>query len=279
MTIKPRKSPMISRDSKRADKPSIPIIKKSSLEVFDIPLELLHGDEKNPNEMAEDKFDLLVQEIQENGFDEPLQVIPHPRMDGHYLIAGGHHRKKAAASIGMDAVPCIIKEGWTEDQQKFALVKRNLVKGKTNTQKFTTLYNELAKKYDPALLQTMLGFTQKKEFDAVYEGVEKSLTPKQKTALANAKEEIKSVDDLTAVLHRIFKEEGSESDHSYVIFSHLGKQHHYIKADDELTDALSRHKKRCDKKGESMIGLIKEIVMELDRRAGHIRPVIHRKGQ
>lgn len=261
MAIKPRRKPA-------AAQPALPQIRESSLKVFDIPLELLLGDEMNPNEMAEDKFDMLVQEIQESGFDEPLQVIPHPRQEGYYLIAGGHHRKKAAATIGMDAVPCVIKEGWTEDQQKFALVKRNIMKGKTNSQKFTTLYNELSKKYDGAILQTMLGFTQKKEFEAVYDGVEKNLTPKQKVALANAKENIKSVDDLTAVLHKIFKEEGSESDHSYVIFSHLGKQHHYIKVDDEAAQALERLKKTMDKQGKSMTALIHDMIKQMDMQSG-----------
>lgn len=265
MAIKPRR-PVAAPKKKAApsgDAP-MPTIRESSLKVFDIPLELLVGDELNPNEMAEDKFDMLVQEIQENGFDEPLQVIPHPRMDGKYLIAGGHHRKKAAAAVGMDAVPCVIKESWTEDQQKFALVKRNIVSGKMNSAKFTRLYQELAKTYDAAILQTMLGFTQKKEFEAVYEGVAKNLTPKQKTALAKAKEDIKSVDDLTGVLHRIFKEEGSESDHSYVVFSHLGKSHVYIKVDDDTAKALDSLKKKYDKKGESLAKMIQQVIRQLD---------------
>lgn len=278
MAIKPRR-PVAAPKKKAApsgDKP-LPTIRESSLKIFDIPLELLVGDELNPNEMAEDKFDMLVQEIQENGFDEPLQVIPHPRKEGHYLIAGGHHRKKAAATLGMDAIPCVIKESWTEDQQKFALVKRNIVSGKMNGTKFTKLYQELAKTYDSAILQTMLGFTQKKEFEAVYEGVAKNLTPKQKTALANAKESIKSVDDLTAVLHTIFKEEGSEADHSYVSFSHLGKQHIYIKVDEPTVKALDNLKKKYDKEGRKFATIMQDIIQHLDGGAEKKKTPLRRK--
>lgn len=248
--------PIRKRAKASDDKAPAHVLQPSILKVFDIPLALLDGDELNPNEMAEDKFDLLVQEIQDNGFDEPIIVIPNPRAEGRYLIAGGHHRKKAAAQLGMAAIPAVIKESWDEDQQKLALVKRNIVHGKMNNVKFTKLYNDLAKKYDPKLLQTMLGFTQTKEFDAVYEGISKSLNTKQKKTLAKAKEKIKSVDDLSAVLHKIFKEEGSEADHSYVVFSFGGKKHHYVQVDDETEKALSALKAQYDARGESLTDFI-----------------------
>jgi len=248
-------------------------LQASKLKVFDIPVELLFGDELNPNEMKEDKFDLLVQEIQENGFDEPIIVIPHPQKEGSYLIAGGHHRVKAAKQIGMEAVPSVIKESWDEDQQKIALVKRNIVHGQMNTQKFTALYGELAKKYDASLLKTMLGFTQKKEFEAVYEGVEKSLTPKQKKVLAKAKEKIKSVDDLTSVLHGIFKEQGSEADSSYVVFSFGGKRHHYIQIDDATDKLLSSIKTDVENSGGSMQDFLQQVIAEASVSADRIKPV------
>jgi hypothetical protein len=214
---------------------------ESTLKIFDVPFDLLVGDDLNPNEMSEDKFDLLVQNIEENGFDEPVIVIPHPRENGKYLIASGHHRVKAARQAGLSAVPVVIKSSWSEDQQKISLVARNIIHGKINSEKFSKLYTELAKKYDAALLQTMLGFTQKKEFEALYDGAEKSLAPAQRKKLAAAKEKIKSVDDLSKVLHDIFKQEGTEASSSYVAFSYGGKKHHYIQlptADSEV--ALSR---------------------------------------
>lgn len=237
-------------------------LKASKLQVFDIPVDVLLGDELNPNEMKEDKFDLLVQEIQENGFDEPIIVIPHPSEEGKYLIAGGHHRVKAAKQIGMDAVPSVIKESWDEDQQKLALVKRNIIHGQMNTQKFTNLYNELARKYDPQILKTMLGFTQKKEFEAVYEGVEKSLTPKQKKVLAKSKEKIKSVDDLTSVLHKIFKDQGSESDSSYVVFSFGGKEHHYIQIDEETNKNFKSLKTELENRNETMQSFLQRVIAD-----------------
>lgn len=258
-------------------------LKASKLQIFDIPVDMLVGDEANPNEMKEDKFDLLVQEIQENGFDEPIIVIPHPADDGKYLIAGGHHRVKAARQIGMESVPSVIKESWDEDQQKLALVKRNIIHGQMNTQKFTALYTELAKKYDPEILKTMLGFTQKKEFEAVYEGVEKSLSPKQKKVLAKSKEKIKSVDDLTSVLHKIFKEQGSESDSSYVVFSFGGKEHHYVQIDDATNKNLKALQTELGNRNETMASFLQRVIAEnvkepvVEKKASAKRPVRKRK--
>jgi hypothetical protein len=251
-----------------AGKPDKENLKQSKLQVFDIPLELLVMDELNPNEMKEDKFDILVQEIQESGFDEPIIVIPHPRDEGKYLIASGHHRVKAARVAGMADVPAVIKESWDEDKQKIALVKRNIVHGQMNTQKFTKLYTELARKYDPKLLQTMLGFTEKKEFEAVYEGIEKSLTPKQKAVLAKAKEKIKSVDDLSSILHKIFKEQGSEAETGYLVFSFGGKNHHYVQIDDATDSLLTALRDRLDSTGQSMQSFMQKIIADAATEIG-----------
>lgn len=237
-------------------------ITPSELNVVDIPLELLLGHDLNPNEMSEDKFDELVEGIRKDGFDEPIQVVPHPKREGYYLIAGGHHRVKAAKRIGLKKAPAVIKTGWSEDEAKIALVRRNILKGKMNNSKFTSLYTELAKTYDVKLLQAMLGFTEKKEFEAVYENVATNLPAPQRKALAKAKEKIKSVDDLSSVLNTIFKEAGSQVDEGYVVFTFGGKDHHYIAVDDDTNERLKALKKAAEDGGISPRDFLKSIIAQ-----------------
>ena len=213
---------------------SIPKI--SALSVVDIPIEDLIPDEDNPNEMDEATFDQLIEEIREQGFDEPIQVRPHPTMKGKYQIAGGHHRVKAATVLGMQSVPAVIKN-FSDREQKVALVKRNALRGELNKGKLVKLYQTLAKGRDPVQVQRELGFTNTKRFELMIDEVSKTLTPKQKKQLAAAKEDIKSMDDLSSVLNRIFKESGSELDKGYMVFSFGGKRHHYFQID-EGTDKL-----------------------------------------
>lgn len=233
---------------------------RSALEVVDIAIGDLIPDEDNPNQMTDATLDLLIEEIREQGFDEPIQVRPHPTMKGKFQISSGHHRVKAATIIGMQAVPAVIKK-FTDRQQKVALVKRNSLRGELDKTKMAKLYKELAKGgVDPVQLQRELGFTEPKRLDALIEQASKNMTPKQKKKLAEAKEKIKSVDDLSSVLNRIFKESGSEIDKGYMVFSFGGKEHHYFQIDDETNDALHRLKADCEKRGVTYTDALQSIV-------------------
>ena len=232
----------------------------TKLAVVDIPVEDLIPDEDNPNEMDEATFDLLIEEIREEGFDEPIQVRPHPTQKGKYQISGGHHRVKAAKVIGLESVPAVVKN-WTDRQQKVALVKRNSLRGDLNKVKFARLYQDLAKKSkDVVQLQRELGFSNPKKLDAMIEQAGTNMTPSQKKKLAEAKEKIKTMDDLSSVLHRIFKESGSEVDKGYMVFSYGGKDHHYFQIDEETNKRLKAIKKECEDAGVSYTAHLQSIV-------------------
>lgn len=233
--------------------------KAAELKVFDINIEDLIPDDENPNEMDEATFDALVEEIREQGFDEPIQVRVHPTLEGKYQIGSGHHRTKAAMVLGMVTVPCIIKE-WSDREQRVALVKRNALRGSLNKAKLTTLYRDLAKGKDGALVQRELGFTNPKKFEAMIEAAGQNLPPKQRKKLEEAKETIKSIDDLSSVLNKIFKESGSELDKGYMVFSFGGKKHHYFQIDDETNAQLEAIIAHCEKHGIPYTDVMQSIV-------------------
>lgn len=242
-------------------KPKLPkVVESKTHKVFDIPIELLHADEANPNEMDDATFDALCEGMREDGFDDPIEVIPHPNKEGHYLIAGGHHRVMAAKRIGMKVVPSFIMKNWDVIKQKIMLVRRNMLHGKTNSTKFTKLYDELRQSMDAKLLQAAMGFTHTKAFEAVYENVEKNLNPKQKKAFAKAKEKIRSVDDLSSVLNTIFKEKGSELKEGYMVFSFGGKDHHYVTVDEATNKRLKSIKKSMGDDAAGMRDWLQSII-------------------
>lgn len=220
--------------------------KTEHVELTYLPVEDLIPDEDNPNQMDEQTFDQLVDEIREQGFDEPVLVRPHPTLKGKWQIGSGHHRTKAAIVNGMTEVPCIVKE-WSDRDQKFALAKRNALRGELDKKKLTKLYRDLVKDHDPVQVQRQLGFTNPKKFEAMVDQIEKQLTPKQRKKLQEAKETIKSVDDLSSVLNRIFKEAGSELDKGYMVFSYGGKEHHYFQIDDDTNKLLHQIIAHCEK--------------------------------
>jgi hypothetical protein len=236
---------------------------KEHVEVVYLPIEDLIPDEDNPNEMDEATFDALIEEIKAQGFDEPIHVRQHPTMKGKYQIGSGHHRTKAAAVLGLREVPAIIK-GWSDREQKAALAKRNALRGNLNKEKMVHLYRELVKGHDPVQVQRELGFVDAKKFEKLYDTAMSSLPPKQKKKLAEAKETIKSVDDLSSVLNRIFKEAGSELDQGYMVFSFGGKNHHYFQIGVDTENKLQMILKHCEQEGIVYTDFVQSIVAEAD---------------
>ena len=222
-------------------------LSESSLKVFDVPIGLLIGHEDNPNQQNEETFGQIVDRIREEGFDEPIHVYPELVKGiptGKYKIFSGHHRVKAAKMLDYKKVPAVIRTGWDEDRVKIELVSRNSLRGNMNPEKFTKLYSELAKKYEPEELKRMMGLTEKKAFDVLFKQARDQLPPKAKKKLDEAKETIKSVDDLSSVLNVIFKEHGSEVDHSMMVFSFGGKKHTYVRMDPQTSKQLEAIKKQ-----------------------------------
>jgi hypothetical protein len=255
---------MIKKSRQAVKRPKKTVtLQRSKLEVVDIAIEDLIPDGDNPNQQDESTFDLLVDEIREHGFDEPIQVRPHPTEAGKYQISSGHHRAKAATVIGMESIPAIIKE-YSDRDQKISLVKRNTLRGDMDKTKLAKLYHDVAKGRDAVQVQRELGFTNPKKFEAMIDEVSKTLTPKQKAKLANAKEDIKSMDDLSSVLNRIFKESGSEVEKGYMVFSFGGKKHHYYQIDDKTSKKLELINKMCEDHDLSLVEVMQSIVADAE---------------
>ena len=270
MKLKPlKKTPIASAPANVCSPPAAPsgapiaLSVSKQLTVFDVPLNLLITSPENPNEQDDSTFDLLVASVKENGIDEPVIVVPHP--DGlRYFIASGEHRYKACKFLEYSHVPCVIKTNWTDDQRKFALVQRNMLKGNLNPEKFTELYNELAKKYDKSILQAYMGFTKTDAFDKLYKAIGASLPAREKKRLDDAKETVRSVDDLSSILNTIFKEGGSNLDNGYLVFSFGGKRHHYVTIDDGIDKMITRFEEAAKNRGQSVTEAFRALLKNAD---------------
>ena len=169
--------------------------KESTLKVYDIPMTKLLESTENPNEMTAQALDKLVDAIREDGFDEPIIVIPEldgERETGNYVIASGHHRVKAAKVLGFTEVPAIIKQGWDDDKRLISLVRRNILHGEINAKKFTQLVDTLRKRnYTEEMVKAVMGFTKKDAFENLYQQVRQALPTEKKAKLDEARKKLK----------------------------------------------------------------------------------------
>ncbi len=75
--------------------------------------------EKNNKIHTDEDADLLAALISEVGFDVPVVA------DENMILIKGHLRKRAAITMRMDKIPCIIRDDMTEEQKRLARIADN----------------------------------------------------------------------------------------------------------------------------------------------------------
>jgi hypothetical protein len=213
-----------------------------------LPLSLLRKNEANPNVQDDRTFNATVQSIEEEGWLQPMcSAVPVGKYDPdsefgweEFTIVAGHHRFDAAGVIGSEEGPVWLldPEKFDADRQAWAMVKSNIIAGRLNPEKFTTLYNSLQKRYDSDVLQQLMGFTTEDAFRKVWKGIKSSLPKELQDELAKTKDEIRTIDDLSLVLNRLFREHGETLDSDYMVFSWGGRDVFWVRASPKLMSAM-----------------------------------------
>jgi ParB/RepB/Spo0J family partition protein len=235
----------------------------SVVKVYDIDVNRISLWLENPNVQDDKTFDILVDKIRTDGFDEPVHVAKDKDKPGWYIMVSGEHRLKAAKLLRFKTIPAVIHEDWDEVKRDIEGMARNNLRGTTDPVKFVALYDKLKRKgIDDALIKAQMGFTKQQAFAKLYNTVEKSVTPSQRKKLQEAKETIRSVDDLSSILNNIFKENGTELDHGFLVFSYGGKKHHYVPIDKETDELLTSLEKRCEEDRVSLAEVFTSILKQ-----------------
>ena len=227
-----------------------------------LPISKLRKNADNPNEQDERTFNALCQSIMEEGWVEPMATAVLAE-DGFYDIVGGHHRFDAATVLGIEEGPVWLldPEKFDKDRQNWTMVKVNILKGKLNPSKFTKLYNDMVKVYGAEVLQAQMGFTSDDAFKGLYQDVRRNLPPELAKALDAQKDEIKTIDDLSMVLNRLFREHGETLPSNMMVFSFGGKDVLWVRTDKELWDAVSTIAKTTAAAQGDMNERMKEVIV------------------
>lgn len=251
------------------------IKKTKNLKRIDIDVDALEMNEYNPNSMSDAEFNMLCDNINEVGITDPLLV--RDIGEGKYRVIGGHHRLEAAKMYDFDKVPCTVIDDpdFTEDQEKFQLVRHNVIRGKMTPEKFVSLYESLGKKYQQEVLQDSFGFTDDKEFEKLLKQTEAGLPAEMKEQFKAAKAEIKTIDDLSKVLNKLFTAYGDTLPFGYMVFDFGGKDSFWVRMDSESKKAMYSLGERCGNEKRSMDSILGGIVKliakgKMDKAIAHI---------
>jgi hypothetical protein len=221
-----------------------------------IPLGRLRKNSANPNEQDERTFNATVASIQEEGWLQPMcSVVPLGEIDpsdpigwAEFEIVGGHHRYDAAGVLGLEEGPCWLLDPakFDQDRRDWSMMKMNVIAGKVNPEKFARLYESLVERYDAEQMQALMGFTSEDAFRKVYKQVKDSLPEELRDALESVKDEIRTIDDLSLVLNRLFRDHGETLPSNMMVFSWAGKDVLWVRADDALWKLVKEIAGRVD---------------------------------
>jgi len=214
----------------------------------------------NPFKETDDVFNLLVEEIEKEGFDEPITVVPI-RDEGtdngkseivrstdedtsgwlveigsqKYRIVNGAHRWRAARVLEFEYIPAVIKENWDERTQKVQTVRRNMIHGVVDPRKMSNLIEDIRKRHriGPEAAARKMGIFNEKEFKRYY------LKKRQEQKKANEKRRqdqkaVQAVENMQTTLTQIFQKSGGTISQGYVSFMWKGEDHLMVGMDSAL---------------------------------------------
>lgn len=227
---------------------------------LDVPVDSLEPQDLNPNEMSEEQFNLLYDNIERMGVTDPI-LVRHKRPEeitparpALYKIVGGFHRWEVAKLHGMDEVPVtvITDPDFDEDMEKFQIVRHNIIKGKMNPQKFLKLYESLSNKYTDTAAAEMFGFAEQEEFRRLVHATALALPTELKDQFKEASKELKTIDDLTLLLHRLFSSYGDTLPFGFMIFDFGGHDHVWVRMLAKQKQHLKHLAEYCREQGRSL---------------------------
>lgn len=212
-----------------------------------VPIDLIDANEWNPNEMDDSKFNQLAEDLAgDTGFLQPVLLIP--KEDGRLMIIDGEHRWTGAKLMDYEKIPAVICEGElssNEDLQKFSTMRMNMIKGKLNQRKFRDMLMGLTEKYSIEELAEQMAFDDSEYIQKVIGDARNSLpTTEMKQEFDKAKKEIKTVDDLSNVLNRLFTEFGDTLPANFMVLDFGGKEQLWVRYEDKKRFKRMKEKAR-----------------------------------
>ena len=82
--------------------------------------------ERNPKEHPEDQISQIAASITEWGWTVPIII------DQGDNVLAGHGRLYAAQKLGIEEVPCIVAEGWSDEQKRAYVIADNKIQENAN---------------------------------------------------------------------------------------------------------------------------------------------------
>jgi len=242
---------------------------KISKEMILWPIDKIKPSPRNPRLMKDTQFNFLVQNIQENGFNDPILVdrgyYENDKLVGEdefVEVVDGNHRLRAAKLIGLTEIPCLIfPKRLTPLQRDYMGVRYNTLHNAGFVKdKFTEIVNDLLAEFNDREEVIGLFMQDRDEFERYYQDIRQSLPDGIKEKLPTTSKEIKTIDDLALILNRMFNDYGDTLDYNFMIFDWGGRDNLWIRCDLELWSRVKEIAEKCESEKKDINEVIKSLL-------------------
>jgi len=236
-------------------------------DVADIPIGRLEANPWNPNEMSPDEFDMLSENVEDVGFlDYPLVV---PIEEGKFRIIDGEHRYEQQRLLDAESVRCIVAapDRMDEIEQMRQTVRMNKIRGKISPRKFTSFVEKYMEKsqVEPEELPHDLGFVDMDEFEELIDQARESLpSDDMKKDFDAAREELKTIDDLSLLLNRLFTKYGDTLPFHFMFLDFGGKNCIWVRMDPKGYKLVQSQAREVQSHGFTFDSVVARMILLMD---------------
>jgi len=236
------------------------------LETVMIPRHLIRPNAWNPNVMDADKFNELVSNFEQLGFVQDVVVSPLSKEEAdltgfEYQIVDGEHRYDGLGVLApeLDMVPCKVVS-IPEDQQKFQSVKLNRLRGAFDRKRFDALVRDLLQRYTLEEVAAHMAFTDVSELECMIDSARDALPPEMREEFDQARDEIRTVDDLSLVLNRLFTRYGDTLPFNFMILDFGGREHIWVRMDSTEYKRVTSKARDCMAEGVTFDSVVARVI-------------------
>jgi hypothetical protein len=141
----------------------------------------------------------------------------------------------------------------------------NQIRGSLNRKKFQAMVEDLAKRHSISEIAEGMAFDDEDYLQSMISDARASLPPEMKGEFDKAKEEIKTVDDLSLVLNRLFTKYGSTLPCNFMIMDFGGKEHLWVRFKDRHVYDLAKEKASlCLSNKVTFSSLVERLLLQAD---------------
>ena len=255
----------------------------ASIPITRVRMDKIRPNTWNPNVQKPETFNYLVADMgaDDIGYDEPMHLVKmwgtvppmpddeawktfdwsqvrdqpsendDPENPSWYRIVGGEHRWKGLRVLGFDEVDCVVRDDWDEVKQRIMTVRKNILRGSIDDEKFTAVVNYLISEesIDAEVLAQQMGFTHFNEFYKHYQEQQEQADKEIADLVDEAEKELGQVDSLSVVLNTIFRKFGDTLPADFLHFTWKRREHLMVLLDGrakKATDLMVKYLKEIN---------------------------------